>query len=186
MNIDKNRNLVIPIHRDNGEVLYVHSLPISREIFEAFHGVLSKAFSDLTNNGINIVACLSTARLALMDAAREMNALERVQAGLIGEIRRISTVIFIGTDGWDSIMMSDAIKRGILTEDEIDEVENALVFFILSMRLFLKAQRPIMIEAMTSLTGYVITSFSSMEYIGSLPTSTQGDSTKAAASSIVC
>ncbi len=186
MNINKERNLVIPIVRENNERIYIHSLPISREVFESFHSVLSKAFSTLTNNGINIIACLSTAKLALMDAARELDAVERTQNGLINEIRRISTVLYTGTNGWDSIMLSDAIKRGIIDDDELDEVENALVFFILSSRLFLKAQRPIILEGLTSLTGFVITSLGNTDWLDSLEKPTSSTDTNETASSIVC
>lgn len=186
MKINKERNLVIPIIRDDGSKVYVHSIPISQAVFVSFHAVLAKAFSALTDNGINPYAGLSTAKYAIIDAAAALDDSERVQSGFIGEIRRITTVLFAGEHGFEPIMLGDAIKRGIIDEEETEEVENAICFFILSMRLFLKSKRPILVEAITSLGGYLITSLQAMEWHASLESSTSDTATKETPSSIAC
>ncbi len=186
MKINKERNLVIPIIRDDGSKVYVHSIPISQAVFVSFHAVLAKAFSALTDNGINPYAGLSTAKYAIIDAAAALDDSERVQSGFIGEIRRITTVLFAGEHGFEPIMLGDAIKRGIIDEEETEEVENAICFFILSMRLFLKSKRPILVEAITSLGGYLTTSLQAMEWHASLENSISDTVTRETPSSIAC
>lgn len=186
MKINKDLNLVIPIERAD-VTLYVHSVPIRREVFEQYHAPLSRAFSALTEGGLNIVSCLATARLALRDAAMGMNKWEGeagVQNGFFGEVRRMSTVLYPSDGGWQSILLADAVKRDIIDDDELAEVENIIVFFTLSARLFRKHQTPMMIQALCSMGGLSTTSFSAMEYADSLSTSTEAGDTKEMASSI--
>lgn len=174
MNISKDLNLVIPIERD-GVKLYAHSVPVSRETFENYHAILAKTFSQVTDGGLNVTAGLATAALALRDAAKARDMWEGptgVKAGLMNEIRRITSVIAPGDNGNTVYTLHDAATRGILDEDEVSEVENAIVFFTLVSRMFRKAQVPMMVSAICGMGGLSITSLSSTAFSDSLRTST--------------
>lgn len=172
MEVNKDLNLVVPI--DRGDVtVYAYSVPISRQVFESYHSVLAKAFSELTEGGISVVASLATARLALRDAAIAKGAWEGkggVQDGLMREIRRLTQVYVPTDDGWDTMLLDDAAKRSLMDEDEILEVENAIVFFTLISRMFKKSMRQIVVNGMASMAGLPTTSLPFMEWHASLQT----------------
>ena len=46
--INKALNLVIPLPRDNGTTLHIHSTPISAEAFEQHWEIISQVWSGLT------------------------------------------------------------------------------------------------------------------------------------------
>lgn len=175
MEINKDLNLVVPIIRGD-VVLYAHSTPISKQVFESYHSVLAKAFSELTDGGLNITAALATASLALRDAAQAKGLWDGpagVEKGFMNEIRRITQVFAPGDAGWETYILADAIKRDVIDEQEALEVENAIVFFTLASRMFRRHQVPMMLEALTNLGGLQTTSLGSTEYRDSLPTLTE-------------
>lgn len=174
MNLSKDMNLVIAVERD-GVKIHVHSVPVSRETFENYHAVLAKTFSQVTDGGLNVTAGLATAALALRDAAKARDMWEGpagVKAGLMNEIRRITSVIAPGDNGNTVYTLHDAATRGVLDEDEVSEVENAIVFFTLVLRMFRKAQVPMMVSAICGMGGLSTTSLSSTAFSDSLRTST--------------
>lgn len=174
MDLNRDLNLVVPIVRE-GITLYAHSTPISQPVFEAYHAVLARAFSDITDGGLNIQAGLATAALALRDVAQQKGLWEGpagVEKGLIGEMRRLTTVFAPGPDGWDTFLLDDAVKRSVIDDEERREVENAIVFFTLASHMFRRSQRPLMLAAISDVGGLRITSSNSTAYRDSLPTST--------------
>ena len=55
MKINRALNLVIPIDSEKGQ-LFVHSTPISREIFEQYFLVISKTFAAIFSEGLGAIA----------------------------------------------------------------------------------------------------------------------------------
>ena len=70
MKIDKKLNLVIPIETDDG-TLYVHSMPIRREIFDTYFLVLSKTFAAIHGEGLGEIAGPRVAALILKKIAMD-------------------------------------------------------------------------------------------------------------------
>jgi hypothetical protein len=168
MKIDRKLNLVIPVVRDDVTV-FVHSTPIGRDVFEQYHGVLAKSFSIITEDGINVIAALATSKLALKDAAEAKGIWPAVERNLIGEIRRLSNVVSPSDGGgWKTSPLEMAIRENSLDGDEMQEVENTLVFFTLISLLFRKAQLPMMLTALEQVGGLRTTSLNCTEWKDSL------------------
>lgn len=177
MEISKDLNLVVPIERDD-ITLYAYSRPISRVVFENYHAVLSKAFSELTDGGINVVAGVATASLAIRDAAKAKGIWDGdagVEKGLFAEIRR-TTMIYGPTDnGWHDMLIDDAVKRGLIDEDEAREAESAILFFTLISRMFKKSMRKMVVTGMMQMAGCATTSLGFTEWHDSLEILTEAE-----------
>lgn len=175
MKIDRKLNLVIPIDREDGSRIYVHSSPISMAVFESYYLVMAKTFSSIYNEGLGVTAGPRIAALVLKRVADNMGIWEGetgVRNGLVNEMRRLTNVITPSDDGWQTIPFKEAIDRGLIDEDEVSEVENALTFFTVAYRLHRKVEREAILNGASRLWGGLIESLDSTEFMRSLPTST--------------
>lgn len=184
MRINRKLNLVIPVDTGNGTI-YVHSTPISRDIFEKYFLVLSKTFAQIYQQGLNIQAGPRVAALLLKKIAvdsGEWDGPDGVQNGLVEEIKRLTNVVVSVGDwgenkdgqpapkGWQTMPYVAAVQRALLDEDDIAEVENALCFFTCASHLNTRMQLPIILGLIASLWGALNTPLNSTEYSNSLPT----------------
>lgn len=175
MEVNKDLNLVVPIEREDIS-LYAYSRPIGRAVFENYHSVLSKAFSELTDGGINVVASVATASLAIRDAAKAKGMWEGsagVENGLFNEVRRNTMIYGPAENGWQEMLFDDAVKRGLIDEDEAREAESAILFFTLISRMFKKSMRQMVVKGMMGMAGCVTTSSPFTEWHASLQISTE-------------
>lgn len=178
MQVDRKLNLVVPIQRPEGPI-YVHSTPISREVFERHFLVMSKTFAALWDQGLHITVGPRVAGLMLKQQAERLGIWEGpegVEAGLMAEIRRLSNVAMPGASGWTLVPFQLAIDKGQIDPDEAAEVEGELVFFTLECSLRKRAQLPVFVRAMNDRWGSLSTSLSATEYAASLPISTKEES----------
>ncbi len=186
MRINTRLNLVIPVDTDAG-TLFVHSVPISREVFEKYFLVISKAFAAIYQEGLNVVAGPRIAMLMLKRAAverGEWDGPDGVQNGLVAEIRRLTNVAVPGEGGWKSYPMQDAIDRSILDADDVSEVEGAVAFFTCASAMHKRDQLPAILGGMTSLWDARTTSLNFTDYLASLRTSTEAPGTTTTTSSV--
>jgi hypothetical protein len=72
MQIDEQLNLIVPVDRANGTTVWIHASPISREVFQKYWLVLSKAFSGMYAEGLGSIAGPRIAALMLRRVAEEM------------------------------------------------------------------------------------------------------------------
>jgi hypothetical protein len=70
-----------------------------------------------------------------------------------------------------------AKKRGVIDESAAAEVENCIVYFTCASSIHLKAELTVAIEGLSTLWGAQTTSLNATEYMRSLPTSTQEETT---------
>jgi hypothetical protein len=178
MRLDARLNLVIPVTQDDGTTIFIHSAPISREVFETYFLVISKTFSEIYTEGLNIVAGPRVAKMMLRKVATQMGdgVWEDVQFGLIQEIRRLTNIAVPGANGWTQLPFHLALERRLLDEEAAWEAENTIVFFTVS---YLMHKRPVMaavMQRMNDLWGMQTTSSNVTAYIGSLTTSTAPES----------
>jgi len=175
MKIDKKLNLVIPIETDDG-TLYVHSMPIRREIFDTYFLVLSKTFAAIHGEGLGEIAGPRVAALILKKIAMDTGMWEGemgVQRGLINEIHRQTNVLVLGDKGWQTVPYDEAISKQLISADDAVEVENAITFFIVSSAMHRRAMVKKMVEGAAVLWGGQISSLNCTEFASSLPTSTE-------------
>src|ERR1017187_5798377 len=138
MQIDKNLNLVIPVERADGSVAHVFSTPIGRMVFEKYYMVIARTYNTIYNGGLGIMSGPRVAAMVLKEIAISIDAWdgqEGVERGLMQEIRRLTTVLALGENGWEPLPIHEAIAKGILDEDDVSEVENALVFFTVAFHM---------------------------------------------------
>jgi len=190
MKIDRKLNIVIPIETESKGLIYVHSTPISRDVFEQFYLELGKVFSqcfDSINQAHLALTAPQLAYPALKTMTIKAGNWEEVKKGLINEIVRLTNVLVTGEKGWESIPLDLAIKREILDEDEESEVLSALTFFTAICRVAPKDLRMSFLEMAGSLRSWELTSLDSTEYLNGLTIPVKAVTTgkKAKESSIV-
>ncbi|WP_353613962.1 hypothetical protein [Mangrovibacter phragmitis] len=173
MKIDKKLNLVSTIERDDGSLVYLHVTPLPYEVVEINCVLLGSMF----NHFFSLVGGLGAPRVAAMMLRTEINdrlALNPELAGkptIIDDIHRMISVIWSDNGEWKKIMLEDALKRSIITEEELREVEGELVFFTVGFAIQ-KANLviPTVGKALEAYSGQ-LTSLNITEYIDSLPKS---------------
>jgi hypothetical protein len=172
MKIDKRLNLVTEVETEDGTV-FVHSAPISREVFEKYFLVISKTFAAIIGEGLSFVSGPRVAALMLKKIATDIgvwDGRDGVNNGLMAEIRRLSNVIMPTETGWKTYPLQDVIDKAMLDESDIAEVEGLIAFFICASAMSRKNELRSVLERM-ALWGSSITSLNSTEYACSLPMS---------------
>jgi hypothetical protein len=210
LRIDRKLNLVVPLNREGGS-LYVYSVPISSEVFQQYFMVISKMFSALMRENLGWLGGPRVSAMMLRDIATNTmrsdhvsnwwSGPDGVEQGLMGEIRRLTNVFMPsgyttitegeGDDatsvkrptGWEMVQYEDAIKRELLDEEEISEVEGALVFFTVNSAMHKRENRGEILGAAAGLWGWLITSLPILEFRSSLTTWTPAADTGKAAMS---
>ena len=179
MKINKQLNLVVPCE-DGDEVIYIHSSPISTEVFEKYHRVIAKAFSVIYSEGLNVISAPRVAAMVLREVAEEMGRLDDINNGLLNEIKRLSNVSILESNGWVSLPLDIAEKRSLIEPETMQEAMNKIVFFILCSAMHTGKQKIAMLEAMAGLWEVALTSLNATEYNKSLPILTEIENSAAA------
>lgn len=164
MKLNKKLNLVIPIERDDGSTIYVHSMPVERATFEMYFRVMAKAFASIQSLGAAVMSGPKIAEIALRQTAidagtwEDRNGVIGVQNGLMGEIRRLTNIILPTANGWQTLPITDAIDAELIDKEDIEEAEGAIVFFILSSAMVPRNVLPGILTATTEWWGSQVTS----------------------------
>lgn len=169
----------MPVDAEAGRI-YVHSMPISREVFESYYLVISKTFSAIYSHGLHAAAGPRVASMLLKSIAIESGVWEGsagVENGLMNEIRRLTNVVMPGESGWVTMPFDTVLKRDILDADDISEIENALVFFTVASAMHKKADRASILAGAGKMWDWQIESSNCTEYAKSLPTSSEIENT---------
>jgi len=186
--INRQLNLVIPIIREDGTTIYVHSTPIRSETFEFYYLVLAKTWSAFLQNSLDPRTAPSVAALVLKETAKTTTRYPGVnwwdgsdgvggESGLLAEVTRLSNVIAPdNSNGWSTTTLRDAIDRSIITAEEKSEVMNLLVFFTVASLMPPKPDRKTIINGMGAIYELQITSFNSTAFATSLKTSNREES----------
>jgi hypothetical protein len=172
MRIDKRLNLVIEVETEQGTV-FVHSTPISRDVFERYFLIISKTFAAIISEGLSFISGPRVAALMLKKIATDLGVWEGrdgVNNGLMAEVRRLSNVVMPSERGWQTVPFQDAIDKGLLDESDIAEVEGLIAFFICASAMSRKTEIQSVLERM-ALWGSSITSLNSTAFAESLPIS---------------
>jgi hypothetical protein len=172
--IDKALHLIIPVDRDDGAQIFVHSTPIGSDVFTTYYQVIGRVFNEIYTGGFGVLAGPRIAALLLRDVAKSTNAWEGpagVERGLVAEIRRLTNVVAPGAHGWEMVPFEEAVNKGVLDKTEASEVEGAITFFTVASCMHRRADRAILEGAM-KIWSARIESLTCSEFISSLPTST--------------
>lgn len=183
--INKKLNLVLPVETESGKI-WVHSVPISREVFESNYLLLTKTLASLYANGIGPAFGPRIARLAIKDVAKEMNEDEDISVNLINEIQRLTNFLMPSNNGagWQTIPFHEVVNKKLVDEVLIAEVENAVIYFIVASAVHLKSELQMAMQGLKTNWKAQIISSNVTEYGNSLTTLTPqeniGEKTSAA------
>jgi len=180
--INSKLNLVIPVDLDDGKTVYVHSTPVSLEIFETYYKAIALAWTRIYSGGFTYASGPRIAKLILKEASQSLGIWDGpsgVNNGLMGEIRRISNVIMpaLSGGGWTTLPLDDVLRKNILDPEDVSEIENAICFFIVASAMHTKAALKEVLEAVAGIWGAQFVSLNSTEYKNSLPTLTVTENT---------
>jgi hypothetical protein len=180
MKIDRRMKLAVPIERGDGSIIWVHSEPISREVFERYYLVIAQAFAEIYGMGLSWVAGPSVAALTLKGVAQRLGQWEGpdgVENGLMAEIRRLSNVIVPTERGWETTPLDLAEKDGSIDEGDRAEIEGVVVFFIVASSMHKRSDLATILAGVSKTWDAVATSSNCTEFARSLKTSTEGENT---------
>ncbi|EHM3440629.1 hypothetical protein K2B09_003046 [Salmonella enterica subsp. enterica] len=184
MKISRSLNLIVPVDTDLGKG-YIHSAPISKEVYREHFFVLSKTYSAIFSEGLGVVVGPRIAYLMLEKVARELriwDGTEGIRNTLVNEIIRLSSLVYPVEDrGWDNQPLDVAISKGIV---DPDEVLGELVFFTCVCAI----NKPNQVEGLMNMVhGFwnsATTSLDIMDWTASLPISTPVGSSGATESTL--
>lgn len=165
-------SLCLPITAGDN-VLWIHSIPVSKDVYKRFFLILAKAFSVMHAESVNSIVGPRIATYLLEDVAEKAGQLETVRNGFIAEIRRITTVCALTDQGWQQFPIDIAEKRKMIDEEVSQEAISAAIFFTLNWHGMPKNYREPMIAATAGMHEWQVLRSSLMEFLNSLPTSMQ-------------
>jgi len=174
MKINKVLNLVVPVEGDEGETIF-HSAPLLFETFKKYHFVICSTFTKLLTAGMEVTGP-KIAAMTLEEVARDMSKWEGpegVENGLMNEISRLTNVLALGENGWETFPVETAIKRELIDVSDWEEAKQRIVFFMLICAMTKRDVRDDLLTIANGSWGTQITSLTSTEYANSLPTSTE-------------
>lgn len=182
MKVTSDLRLAFPVgFSPDGEVrLWAYHTPVSMDVFEANfrifaatkQAIFGKSFGYAYESGPRI------ARLELLDAAvsdaiergavDERGAAKSNGPAIIAEIQRLTQFVAPSSSGFEVVPAMVAVSRDILSREEWEEVESAIVFFTVVYVMSKIAVRPKIMESVASIFGGSMTSSQPLEYVASL------------------
>lgn len=178
MKIDRSLNLVLTIERESGSPLHVHATPLSRTVFEAHFELLGGTYSEMLRRGPVYLLRMGpkVAALTLRSVGKkEAQSYGRDDDGgaeaLLLEMRRLTNVLMPGTAGWDMLPLDVAKQRGLLSEDDLAEVESQVAFFSVISAATKGGERTNILDATAFSMPAQTVSQNCTEWGASLPTS---------------
>lgn len=184
MRISSKLNIVVEVVTEEDGTIFVHSTPISRDVFERYFMIIGKTFATIIGEGLTLISGPRVAAMLLKKVAADAGVWDGpggVEQGLMAEIRRLSSVVMPGPNGWKTLPLQDAISKKLLSDEDIAEVEGLLVFFICVSAMSRKTELLGLVSRL-SVWGTQTTSLNSTEFAGSLQISTPDETSSSTAS----
>jgi hypothetical protein len=171
--IDRNLNLVKKIETDSG-TFHVHSMPISRVVWEDNFYIISQAYTSIFAGGFGATTGPKMAALMLRRCAKQAGV-EQEYTALMSEIKRLTNVAFSKNGAWQTLPWEVAVSTGQIDEETVAETENAIVFFICASAVLRgaadRAKLEVTLGVMKALWDAETTSLDCTAYAASLQTS---------------
>ena len=175
--ISRKLNIVLPPVETPDGLMFIHSTPIGRSVFEQCFRPMARAMSSIISEGIGPVTGPSVAKLVLISEAKSLGEEGNINGLLMSEIKRLTSVMLGGKN--EVIPYAVACQRNLLDEDQQSEVENVLIYFTLVswIRLPDAMSSGMGMEGLRQLWRAQTTSLDATAFLASLQTSTQVEST---------
>lgn len=177
MKLDRRLNLVLTVDRADGSTVYVHSTPVSRQVYEAhytfIHKVMSSLYEDIGANPVAIQRIVYLRMREMIDNDAKLRPQQQmfagVRQGFLEEVWRLTNVIVPGPGGYETIPFVEAEQNGTLDDDDVEEVKNDICFFTATSWIHRGKERLGMYELIDQ-SGGQTTSLHATEFQRSLPT----------------
>lgn len=187
--IDRHLNLIIPVMEDDDKkktpIAWAHHTALPTNVFRQHWKIIGQTMQALMGGGVGLYAPRYAA-YQLKDLAESQGIWENrtvredtvigVKSGLYNELIRRTNIALPQDKGWEQMMFSDVKSRKLLTEDQIDELEGAIVFFTVGSRSHLKSQENNVLGGLI-LWNAEPTSLTFTEFMHSLQTSKSSETT---------
>jgi len=182
MKITKDLRLAFPIETEERGTLLIYSIPISRDAFGLYFAELGAVFKACyagDEEGIHLALIgPQIAFSALKAASMKLKSWDKpggVQEGFVNELIRLTSVSYASVEGgWKTLPMAVAQERGILDEEDAQEVLNSLVFFTAASRAGPKLLVESMLPLMTQSRGWEYGCWTCTDFIASWVKSNEG------------
>lgn len=174
LKINRRLNIVLDVTRSDNTIVHVHSIPITRETYEANWLFLHKTISRIYGQGFHVGAALRIGYKMMQALAKEMQIEQQINESLFAEIWRLTNVAYYDKGGKVTATFYDVMRDGILDEDDIEEVKNALCFFTSASWVHGREERDGMYELLRE-AGMPITSSDFTDWNSSLPMSMENE-----------
>lgn len=191
MTINADLKLAFPIRwsDDAKPLIWAYHTPLSREVFDANYRVIAATKAALFSKGLGYAAEIAPtiASLALQDAARQ-DALESGVEGdgarpLLAELKRLTMVLAPGAIGYELIPAEVAVARKVIDDEDWSEAESGVVFFTCGYAMTPRRLRENKATALALILRGSTTSLAPLEWVASLPKSTEGETSEPAPAS---
>lgn len=201
MHIDENLNAVFPVvtsritkqvdgkdvHEDVVRVHAFHT-PISKAVFDANYRLLAATRAALSGKGSHYlmsagprIAALTLRDEGLRDAESrgylddyDKPRDDEVKA-LFAEIKRLTTILCPGPNGWEMLPVDAAVSNGKIDEEDWEEALSSVVFFTCHVAMARKVERQRTAKSTASFLKASITSSPLSDFVASLPKSTHAE-----------
>jgi hypothetical protein len=178
MQINEPLTLVMPFYADDAPdadpYAWVHSIPISRDVFDSHYRMLCRMMADIPAIGGNLSVSINV----LMDAAVALdpkNGKSQAEA-LIQEIMRLTEVcVAVPGRGWERMPLEDAQTNAAVLPEDVREAVAAVIFFSAAWHTQPRRTRREFLDFAAKTLGAQIISLSATEFFNSLPMSTAAE-----------
>jgi hypothetical protein len=171
--LDKRLNLVLEVERDDKSIVYVHSSPISRNLWKTHYTFLSMSINSLYADGFPPSTCVRIIYNRMLEIAEDNK--ERfgdLQKTLFAEIWRLTNVLVPSDQGFETVAFYNAMRdENILDQDNVEEVQNFICFFTAASWVhgLSRKEREAFQQLMTKGFGVQITPLPVTEFKNSIP-----------------
>ena len=178
LRMNERLHLVVPIYSEDEETvrMYIHSAPISREVFESSFMLISRTFATIHGSGLGDIAGPRVASLVLRQQATALGDIDGA-ISLMNEIRRLSNVTLRDSGVWTTLPYQEAVTKGLIDGDDMAEAENAIVFFTVASAMLKRQLLKELLPGAVRLWGAQTTSYAFTAFVDSLRTSNAAENT---------
>lgn len=170
--LNRKLNIVLKTEGVNGSDIYIHSVPIGINTFKDNYLVISRTFTGIYTNGLGPVTGPKVAKYMLLDQAEQLGLKEHTEKSLLVEVSRLTNAVVLGNNGWETLPYAEAKKRSLLDEQNSEEAENILIYFMCASSVRLRTEIDLTFNGLQLLWDAQTTSLDVTEFMRSLPTST--------------
>lgn len=170
--IDKRLNIVMEVEREDKSICYVHSTPISRQLWKTHYTFITMAITSLYADGFPPSTCARIIYQRMLELADEHK--ERfgdIRKTLFAEIWRLTNVIVPTDRGFETVPFYDAMRNtDILSQDDVEEAQNFICFFTAASWVhgLSRQEREAFQTLLTKGFGVQTTSLPATEYMNSI------------------